>query len=213
MTLDRSHPADDRLIAVYFGDEEASESGRRAVRQHLLGCETCTWRYTELTAPLERLRRDAASEADEVFTPARLDAQCAKIMDRLDERTSRGRVVAFPATSPRLGRPVIRRPAMRWIAATAAAGLLVGLLAGRLFEIGKLRTGAPAAVAHVAKTAAAMPRLVGARPADTVSDEPDEATITEIELAARSQRIPALAALDQMTPHLRQEAVLARSLR
>jgi anti-sigma factor RsiW len=211
--MDRFHPADDRLIAVYFGDEEASEGDRRSVRQHLHGCETCTWRYTELTAPLERLRRDAASEADEVFTPARLDAQRTKIMDRLEKRAQVSHVVPFPSASTLLGRPVIRRPIMRWVAVSAAAGLLVGVMAGRMLEFGRIRTAATAPVAAGAQAGRVAPRPVIASPMDTSSIEADEAMITEIELAARSQRISALAVLDEMTPHLRQDAVLVRAMR
>jgi anti-sigma factor RsiW len=208
--MDRFHPADDRLIAVYFGDEEASEENRRAVRQHMHGCETCTWRYTELTAPLERLRRDAASEADEVFTSSRLDAQCAKILDRLDDRSHVSRVVPFPERSTRLSRAVIHRPLARWIAAAAAAGLLVGIMAGRLLEFDATRS---TPVRRAASTVVAPPRVVSDSPAAPDPSESEEAMITEIEAAARSQRIPALAALDQMTPHLRQDAVLVRALR
>jgi anti-sigma factor RsiW len=211
--MDRFHPADDRLIAAYFGDEEASEGDRRTVRQHLHGCEACTWRYTELTAPLERLRRDAASEADEVFTAARLDAQCTKILDRLEDRAHASRVVPFPSASTRLGRPVIHRPLMRWVAAAAAAGLLVGVMAGRLLEFGKDRTVPSTSVARTAPIARVSPGLAISGPVGTDSTEADEAMITEIELAARSQRIPALAVLDEMTPHLRQDAVLVRAMR
>ncbi len=213
MKMDRFHPADDRLIAVYFGDEEARDDDRRSVRQHLHGCETCTWRYTELTAPLERLRRDAASEADEVFTHARLDAQSAKILDRLEDRAQASRVVPFPSVSTRLGRPVIHRPAMRWVAAAAAAGLLVGVMAGRMLELDKFRTSQTAAATRATQAGRVVPRLTSAGPVATDSVESDEAMITEIELAARSQRIPALAVLDQMTPHLRPDAVLVRAMR
>jgi anti-sigma factor RsiW len=211
--MDRSHPADDRLIAVYFGDEEASDADPRAVRQHLHGCETCTWRYTELTAPLERLRRDAASEADEVFTSTRLDAQCAKILDRLDDRAPGSRIVLFPTSSARMSRAVVHRPLTRWVAAAAAAGLLVGVMAGRMFEFGRSRPVPVAPVAHVAQTARATARLVSVGPAAAEASQTDEAILTEIEAATRSQRIPALEVLDQMTPHLRQEAVLVRAIR
>ncbi len=207
--MDRTHPADDRLIAVYFGDEETTDADRRTVRQHLLGCETCTWRYTELTAPLERLRRDAASEADEVFTSARLDAQCTKILDRLEDRAPSSRVVPFPNMAPRMGRPAIHRPSMRWVAAAAAAGLFFGVMGGRMLDVSRPRAVAP--VARTAKMTATTPRLVSARPAEAESGAADDAMITEIELAVRSQRIPALEALDQMTPHIRPEAVIARS--
>ncbi len=211
--MDRSHPADDRLIAVYFGDEEASEGDRRTVRQHLHGCETCTWRYTELTAPLERLRRDAASEADEVFTPARLDTQCAKVMERLEDRAHATRVVPFPNASTRLGRPVIHRPVMRWVAAAAAAGLLVGVMAGRLIEFSKLRDAQSAQPTASAQARPAAPRLQNAVASPVASDSvaADEATIDEIESAMQTRRVSALAALDEMTPHIRSEAVIARS--
>ena len=211
--MDRFHPADDRLIAVYFGDEEASGGDRRSVRQHLHGCETCTWRYTELTAPLERLRRDAASEADEVFSTARLDAQCTKILDRLEGRAHASRVVPFPSVSPRLGRPVVHRPLMRWAAAAAAACLLVGFMAGRLLEFGKVRTDQTAASTLTAQTGRVTPRLVSAGPVVSDSNEADEATINEIEAAMQTRRIPALAVLDEMTPHLRPEAIMVRSMR
>jgi hypothetical protein len=211
--IDRAHPADDRLIAIYFGEEEAGEAERRTVRQHLLGCESCTWRYTELTAPLERLRRDAASEADEIFTAARLDQQSAAIADRIAERAHEARVVPFPNQPARREPPVLHRPFMRWVAAAAAAGLIVGVVAGRLLEPDRIRPVGAAPVAHAAKAAVTVPRLISVGPVPDLPDPSDEEMILEIEAAARSQRISALAALDQMTPHLRQDAVLARSIR
>ena len=213
MKMDRFHPADDRLIALYFGDEEASADDRRAVRQHLHGCESCTWRYTELTAPLERLRQDAAGEADEVFTPARLDAQRTKILDRLDESAHGSRVIPFPSSTTRLDRSVVRRPIARWVAAAAAAGLLIGVTAGRLLDMGTRRTPTAAPVAGAARTVLTAPGLVSDSPAETMTGEADEAVLNQIDQAVYSQRIAALWALDEMTPHVRQEAVLARAIR
>jgi anti-sigma factor RsiW len=212
MIMDRFHPADDRLIALYFGDEQASADDRRAVRQHLHGCETCTWRYTELTAPLERLRQDAAGEADEVFTAARLDAQRERILDRISQAPA-SRVIPFPAPGTHVDRSGVRRPLTRWVAAAAAAGLLVGITGGRLLQIG---AGAPTSAPPVART------VISALPSSgVVSDslslsaaiERDEALMNEIEQAVFSQRITALSALDELTPHVRQEAVLARAVR
>lgn len=212
--MDHFHPADDRLIAVYFGDEAASDDDRRAVRQHLHGCETCTWRYTELTAPLERLRQDAASEADEAFSPARLDAQRARIMERLEGQADAPRVIPFPASQARLDRAVIHRPISRWIAAAAAAGLLVGVMAGRMSDWSARPANSPSAA--VAQSVRAP--VVDAP--ETMTDSPsvearegDELMLSEIDAAVRTQRIAALSALDEMTPHLRPEAMLARSLR
>jgi anti-sigma factor RsiW len=211
--MERFHPADDRLIALYFDDEEASADQRRAVRQHLHGCETCTWRYTELTAPLERLRQDAASEADEVFTPARLDAQRTKILDRLEQGGHGSHLIPFPTSTARLDRAVVRRPITRWVAAAAAAGLLLGVMAGRLVEFGTGRTVTPAPVVREAQATLMAPRLVSDSPMPAVGAEYDEAMISEIEDVVQSQRIAALSALDLMTPHVRQEAVIARVMR
>ena len=207
MKLERCHPADDRLIALYFGDEAASADNRRIVRQHLHGCEACTWRYTELTAPLERLRQDAASEADEVFTSARLSQQRAAVLARLEGAAVEQKVLLFPSATARTNRSFVRRPLFRWVAAAAAAGLLVGVMAGRLFDFGVSNLAVPAPVARV------LPPV-----ADTVSDSPsadvfegDELALIELDRAVHTQRIAALSALDQITPTMRPESMIARA--
>jgi hypothetical protein len=209
--LDRSHPADDRLIALYFGDEAAGADERRMVRQHLHGCEACTWRYTELTAPLERLRQDAASEADEVFTPARLDRQRSAIIGRLEGAAAGQNVIPFPAATARMNRSVIHRPLTRWVAAAAAAGLLIGVTGTRLIEFGGAAVTSPVPMARSART-------VISAPIGTVSDSPqpaafegDELALSEIDEAVHTQRIAALSALDELTPHMRPEAMIARA--
>ncbi len=205
---DRHHPADERLIGLYFGDTEAGAEEERAVRQHVHGCETCTWRYTELIAPLERLRDDAASEADEIFTPARLEAQRVAIRERLEFGARASRVIPFPAGRPTLDRAVIARPMFRWVAAAAAAGLLVGASAGRFITFNR-PAGTPAS------TVAMAPARPAPLPARTVTYQPDstsgdEAFMMEVEAAVSRQRIAALSALDDLTPHAR-EGVMARA--
>jgi len=210
MRTDRFHPADDRLIAMYFGDEGASAEERRAVRQHLHGCEACTWRYTELTAPLERLRQDAAGEADEVFTSARLDAQRVKILARLDPSADASRVIPFPSAAVRVDRSAIRRPLARWVAAAAAAGIIIGVTGGQLFQSGVRRTvTSPPARAVMA----ALPASAVATDSPTLAADSEEAMMNEIEQAVFGHRITALSALDEMTPRIRQEAVLTRAVR
>jgi anti-sigma factor RsiW len=204
---DRRHPADERLIALYFGDGDADAGEERAVRQHVHGCETCTWRYTELIAPLERLRADAASEADEFFTPARLDAQRAAIRERLELGARASRVIPFPASRPTLDRAVISRPMFRWVAAAAAAGLLVGVSAGRFLTTDRgVATKPPSVAAAPASSPTVTPRPATYRPADAG----DEAFLVEVEAAVARQRIAALSALDDLTPHAR-EVVMARA--
>lgn len=207
---DRHHPADDRLVALYYGDHDAESEEQRLVRQHLHGCETCTWRYTELVAPLAQLRADAASEADEIFTPARLEAQRTAIRRGLSEGGRAPHVIPFPARPARVDRAVMARPMFRWIAAAAAAGLLVGVSAGRFMPArgGWTRTAAPLVASSPVRPLADAPRPAAAlyRPAGS-----DEALLSEVEAAVSRHRIEALSALDDLTPHAREAVLLTAS--
>ena len=71
------------------------------------------------------------AEADVLFTDERLARQRARILQRIEEETRPGRVISFPNAQP--AQPAMRvRPGMRWVAAAAAAGLLIGVVAGHL---------------------------------------------------------------------------------
>jgi anti-sigma factor RsiW len=206
-SLDRHHPSDERLVALYFEDGSLGTEDDRQLRQHLHGCEACTWRYTELTAPLQQLRRDAASEADEVFTPGRLAAQRGAIRSRLEGSADR-KVITFPGTSPARV-PLIRRPAARWMAAAAAAGLFIGVSAGRLMHS---PTQPAALTARV--EAPATPLVASASPETTATDAGgiysfarEEMFLLEVDSAVTSPRVDELYALDELTPHPREMMV------
>jgi hypothetical protein len=101
----------------------------------------------ELTAAaglLDEIAATARLEADAVFTPERLARQQARILQRLEQDGRPARVIAFPGY-PQDGAAARVRPGTRWIAAAAAAGLIVGLLAGHLAH--DMPGGAPAATA------------------------------------------------------------------
>jgi len=208
---DRHHPTDQRLVALYFDDESDDAGEGRLVRQHLHGCEACTWRYAELTAPLQQLRRDAASEADEVFTSGRLAAQRTSIRSRLETGEAQSRVVAFPGARPAKVR-LIRRPAARWMAGAAAAGLLVGVSAGRLMN------PLPAAPPAAGQVSAPATQMASARPATPLPGDQvpaygfvgDGVFLLEIESAVTRLRVDELYALDELTPHPREALVAMR---
>ena len=82
---------------------------------------------------LEEISAAAAREADAVFTPERLAVQQSRILQRIAQAGRPARVIAFPAGSHGTGtRRLFRaRPAVRWIAVAAVAGLVVGLVVGR----------------------------------------------------------------------------------
>jgi hypothetical protein len=108
-------------------------------------------------------------------------------------------------------RAVIARPMFRWVAAAAAAGLLVGVSAGRFFTTNE-RTAEPAATVALAPSKPAPPVQ---RPAtyqpDSASPSSDEAFLVEVEAAVTRQRIAALSALDDLTPHARETVMMARA--
>jgi hypothetical protein len=62
---------------------------------------------------------------------------------------------------------------------------------------------------------AALPAsaVVTDSPARSAVADGEEAVMNEIEQAVFGHRITALSALDEMTPHVRQEAILARAVR
>ena len=124
-----SHPhlSDDRLIDVCLDRVPATFE-----RQHLENCDLCGERRAELTRLLVEISDVARAEADAVFAPARLGRQHGRILQRIEHEATHGRVISFPAGHGHGPSPLRARPGMRWIAGAAAAGLVIGLLAGHL---------------------------------------------------------------------------------
>jgi len=213
---DCQHPTDERLLELYFEEGAVREDAKTGSdRQHLHGCEACTWRYTALTAPLQRLRQDASSEADEVFTPGRLAAQRAAIRHRLEPGAAGSpRVVAFPGAQPARQR-LVRRPAARWMAAAAAAGLLVGVTVGRMAHVGdNVPTVTPTRMVSTAEP----PRLASERVTPSISALPGPAEPGVVEMnvlygvdtAISRPHVAELSALDELTPHPREVLMALR---
>ena len=124
-----SHPhlSDDRLIDVCLDHAPAAFE-----RRHLETCDLCEGRRANLVRLLADVSDVARAEADAVFTPERLDRQHGRILQRLGREAPHGRVISFPAGHGPGPTPLRARPEMRWIAGAAAAGLVIGLLAGHL---------------------------------------------------------------------------------
>ena len=126
---------DDDALAELWADRltpgSDAEPGR-ATEGHLQSCAECRARFAGFTAWLEALRSDASAEAEQYLTPERLAGQQAQIARRLEVLDHPGRVIAFPKSTPAVA-AAASRP-QRWIAAAAAAGLIVGLGLGQLFQ-------------------------------------------------------------------------------
>jgi hypothetical protein len=161
---------------------------------HLASCAECRVRYDAFASWMEAVRADARLEADEVFTPERLVAQQAAIFRRLEASERPARVIAFPRFP--VGGSGRSAPVRRWIAAAAAAGLLVGLGLGQLMDLRHLGDQR-----FPANRTVQQPRVVpparAAVPVNTAINE--EALLLELEATA-TPHYEALRAYDTLTP-------------
>jgi hypothetical protein len=176
------------------------------VRLHLSVCADCAGRLDSLTRVLADVRAAAVDEADEVFDAERLNRQQDHIMKRLEHAGRPARVIEFPHRSSRAGRPM--RPfAVRWVAAAAAAGLVIGVYAGsRMTTVGE-PPSAPSQVARVAPPSLPQPDLSELRDAPPGAD--DE-ILSQVETALATPSVPELQPFDALTPRFRDPALIIR---
>jgi len=199
--LTRRH-LDDRAIAALWSARTAgSPPGSRSTGDaHVGECTQCRARYDAFADWLADARADAIGEAEEVFPPERLAAQHAQILRRLEALDRPARVIAFPRFSQ--GTVAARRGPQRWIAAAAAAGLIVGLGAGELRDFRRtMRRGAPAGYLSGPPRSPVTQTAVGAL--QPVVLTADDAFLYDSEEASTSSRVEALHALDALTPLVR----------
>ena len=181
------HLSDDRLIEVCLNHAPVA-----AEAQHLAACTACEERRTNLAQILDETADVAAAEADVLFTDERLARQRTRILQRVDQESRHGRLISFPAghsASPTLLRA---RPAARWIAGAAAAGLFVGILAGHLthdFTAGRVMPRARIVATSNPPTFQAVSTSMS-----------EEEFLGRLELAIEGTGGSALRPLDDMTP-------------
>jgi hypothetical protein len=165
------HLDDAQFMSIWHA---AIESGQGPADAHLADCQQCRTRYAAFTAWMERVREDGRADADEIFTPERLAAQQAQVLRRLEASERPARVIAFP----KFAHPVTSTQghAQRWVAAAAAAGLVIGIAAGQFVDI-RETFGGRQINQQVAQNARAVPTDLSANPSVTpaaarpVSDE------------------------------------------
>lgn len=192
------HLNDDAIAGLWC--ERATADGTVAIAGpdagHLEACAPCRARYEAFADWLADARVDALGEAEEVFPADRLAMQQSQILRRLEALDRPARVIAFP----RFSQPVttIRRGPQRWIAAAAAAGLIVGLGAGQLLDVSRSLGGA-ARASRLADDRLAAGQSARVQP---VSLESDDVLLYDAEAVGTSPRVEALQALDALTPRL-----------
>ncbi|MGH9345978.1 MAG: hypothetical protein ACRD26_01815 [Vicinamibacterales bacterium] len=188
----RAHFSDDRLVEVCL-DRAATP----AEETHFARCEACAARRSRLDLLLGEVSDTARALADAAFPPDRLAAQRARILQRLEQEGRPARVIAFPATPAADARPLRSRPAARWIAGAAAAGLVIGLLAGHLAH--DLPTFGRPSRATATSPTPARPIIQPALRVVNASTN-DEELLGEIENALDRPTLAVLRPLNDLTP-------------
>jgi hypothetical protein len=187
-----AHVSDERLVEVCV-----DRMPTPAEDTHFARCDACAGRRSRLDRLLREMFDAAGSEADAAFSDERLVIQRARILQRIEQDGRPARVIAFPAATGGEPRPLRARPAARWIAGAAAAGLAIGLLAGHLAH--DLPTfGRPERTAFTATPASRS----ASRPAIRVVNASlnDEEFLGEIENAVQGPRLAPLRSLNDLTP-------------
>jgi hypothetical protein len=172
---------------------------------HLRTCPACEQTRREMASLLGQVADAIAADADAHFPADRLTRQRARIMTQLQQVGHQARVIAFPGGAvPPAEMPGRTRPASRWIAAAAVAGLLVGVVAGRAEHDYSRRVGlraAPPAQAQLASRAT-EPVMAPGRQGPAIQEAilgADDDLLGQIENAA-DRGLAALEGLDELTP-------------
>ena len=201
------HLRDDRLFDCYVA-ERAGEAFDPPAAVHLADCSDCGARYAELARVIDEVRAEADLETDEVFTPERLRAQQQQIARRIEHVGRAARVISFP------GRFVSRhmnasaaRGVTRWVYASAAAGLIIGVGLGAFYDSGWRAARRPTQLGAGVHQAASHPAAltpVATRGSTPVVEASDEAFLSDLEVALERPHTSELQPFDALTPHVRE---------
>jgi hypothetical protein len=181
------HLTDERLIELSLSGEHAGAH----TDGHLAVCAECQTRSLDLTGLLAEVSGVAVAAADAHFSDEHLARQQSRILQRIEQDGRPGRLITFPAGHPQEPLLARSRPANRWVAAAAVAGLVVGLLTGQLIPTGQGRVSTPRMVANESGGAVAL-RAVS-------TSLSDDEFLGQVE-AAGSAGPAALRPLDTLTP-------------
>jgi hypothetical protein len=203
MTGREQHIPLDRLTALAFvarAPQQRSPDSAEEARalDHVARCDDCAARLAELTIEADALRDVACAQADEVFDGAMLDAQRTRILDRLAHLGQTARVITFPHRTREVAMPV-SPTGRRWVSVAAAAGLIIGLVAGQMLHFVPsaplpVRDDSPSVQATgryssaIVPASASMPLLS------------EDELMEEVETAIQLRRAQSLRAIDALTP-------------
>ena len=196
------HLQEERLFDSYI-TERGGTALDPPVAEHLADCEGCGARYRELLRLMDALRREADADTHALFTPERLRAQHQHIVRRLAHVGRPARIIDFPIqVVARHMSAAGARGITRWVYAAAAAGLVVGVGLGAVYQsewtsmqTGHRRTAAVRQLGpHVTPVAATSM---------SAADGTEDAFLSDLDVALERPHTRTLQAFDALTPHVR----------
>ena len=189
------HLDDAALAAIWT---EATLSRGQTAHPHLNACGACKSRYETFCSWLQELRAEATAEATDLFPAERLAHQRAQIFRRIEAAERPARVIAFP----KFAQPLTSRSsgASRWIAAAAAAGLIVGVGVGQLMDF-RHSLRPPISASDSRRPEVSAPARANATLRRVNAAGRDEAFLSAVDASLDRASVPELRALDELTPH------------
>lgn len=198
MSVRTSHVPIDRLTALAFVVRAPESDQDDQALRHVAECERCAAELARLTVDADEWRDAAIAEADALFDDTKLEAQRTRILDRLANLGHAARVLHFPHRTSRDVAMPVASGGRRWVSVAAAAGLILGLVAGQLLRFVPWEgTGRRDAGLSVQSSRPASGVVPASTTASTMSDEQ---FLDEIEAALQLRRAHSLRALDALTP-------------
>ncbi len=197
MSVRTNHVPIEQLTALAFVARTTDTEPDQHVIAHVSRCHQCAAELGRLTAEADSLRDAAFARADAIFDDEMLEAQRSRILDRLANLGHVARVLRFPLHSREVAMPV-STGSRRWISVAAAAGLIIGLVAGQLLHF--LPSDAARREGTVTLQAPTRPNSPIRIPAALGPSVTDDQFLDEIEAAVQLRRAHSLRALDALTP-------------
>lgn len=193
------HLSEDALVDAWYSGHHPA---------HLDTCTLCADRALDMSRWLEQTRDLGVAEADAAFPAERLAAQQSQILRKLEQLDRPAKLLSFPRmpsealTTPAhlaglAGADALEiatrghRVSSRWIAAAAAAGLILGVIGGRL-SMWQPSAAARSTGAQAAPTQKAPDTARATNAADLLLDSED----------VSQPQIRSLSAIDTLTPQV-----------
>jgi hypothetical protein len=122
--MTHDHLTEDQCIALTLDDQ--------ALPSDAALCSVCAARHQQISDTLLEVTGMTEELTDAAFPPEKLARQRTRILQRIEHFGRQARILAFPVRHVR--RPSILQPpsVRRWVAGAAAAGLIIGMLAGHM---------------------------------------------------------------------------------